>query len=237
MISVFILCYNEEILLPHTVAHYKKYMPSCNITIFDNESTDNSVEIAKTLGCSIVSWSSNNIINDFKYRFLKNNCWKGTKSGWIIVIDMDEWLCITEKELDEEKKNGTTILTIQGLEMIGESKTLNLSDINLHKLKKYLENDSESKSLCFLRDKITAMNYGMGAHHTDPDGEIKYSDKTYFNKHMSNLGLVFLIDKMEKRYERSKEMREKGYAIHYSNDEESIKNNYNNLLSFCQSLN
>jgi glycosyltransferase involved in cell wall biosynthesis len=236
MINIFILCYNESVLLPHTVKHYKTYLPSCKITIFDNESTDNSVEIAKSLGCNVISWSSKNIIDDYKYRFLKNNGWKGAKEGWVIVIDMDEWLCITEDELNYEKKQGTTILKIQGLEMIGESKTLDVSDINLHTINKYLEYDGESKNLCFLRESISDINYEMGAHFSNPTGNVKYSAKTYYNRHMSNLGLPYLLNKMNKRFERSEEMRRLGFATHYSNDEEKVRMNYMNLLSFCKTF-
>ena len=104
-INIFILCYNEAPLLPHMVKHYKKYLPNCKITIYDNESTDNSVELAKSLGCSIISWNSNNIIDDHKYLEIKNNCWKHITHGWIIMADMDEFLCVTEQELMKEKEN------------------------------------------------------------------------------------------------------------------------------------
>ena len=228
------MCYNESLLLPHTIKHYKTYIPSCKITVLDNESTDNSVEIAKSLGCDVISWTSENIINDYKYRFLKNNAWKFVKEGWVMVIDMDEWLCITTDELIYEKNNGTTILKIQGLEMVGESKSVDLSDINLHSLTKYIEYDGESKSLCFLREKITDMNYAMGAHYACPIGTIKYSDRTYCNRHMSNLGLSFLLNKMKKRYERSEQMRKLGFATHYTDDEEKVKMNYLHLLTNCK---
>jgi hypothetical protein len=229
-INIFLLCYNESSLLPHTIKHYKKYLPSCKITIYDNESTDNSVEIAKNAGCDIISWNSKNIIDDYKYLDIKNNCWKKVKNGWIIVADMDEFLCITEEELLEEYQKGTTILKVRGVDMIGESNTIDLSDINLQEINKYVDNYFESKKICFLRDSITDINYSIGAHNCNPQGIIKYSVQTYINKHMAYLGLNFIINKIIKRYERSHLMRSKGVAVHYTNDINKIKNEYNNQL-------
>ena len=138
MCSIFILCYNEELLLPNTIKHYKQYIPNCKITIMDNKSTDNSVKIAKEFGCNVIEWCSNRWdgIDDQKYVEIKNNCWKSAEDGWIIMCDMDEWLCITQEELKNEKLNGTTILKTKGYEMIGESNEILLSDIDLFNIKK-----------------------------------------------------------------------------------------------------
>ena len=235
-INIFLLCFNESILLPHTINHYKTYLPNSVITIYDNESTDNSVEIAKSLGCKIISWSSKNIIDDYKYIDIKNNCWKNIKNGWIIVADMDEWLCVTEDQLNNELLNETTILNIYGVEMIGESLTIDLSDIDLQTITKYIDYPNESKNLCFLREKIIDMNYGMGAHVCYPEGLIIYSSIFYINKHMSNLGIPFITNKMIKRYERSKLMQTKGFATHYTNNTNKIKSYYNELFNKHKNL-
>jgi len=235
-INVFLLCYNESVLLPHVVKHYKKYLPSCKITIYDNESSDNSVEIAKSLGCSVVSWKTDGTLNEFKLTDIKNNCWKSVKNGWVIVADMDEFLCVTEKNLLEEFNKGVSILAVRGLDMIGESKLLDLSDIDLQLVTKYVDNIYEYKWLCFLREKINDMNYDHGAHSCQPSGDIVFSSNEYINKHMSDLGLQFIINKNINRFNRSRLMHRYGLAQHYSEDIAHITKMYTDKLKRCSIL-
>ena len=234
MCSIFILCYNEELLLPYTIKHYKQSIPNCKITIMDNKSTDNSVKIAKELGCDVIEWCSNRWdgIDDQKYIQIKNNCWKNAEDGWIIMCDMDEWLCITQEELKNEKVNGTTILTTKGYEMMGESNEILLSDIDLFNIKKGFFNKMMSKKLCFYKSDIKEINYRAGAHTCNPIGNIKYSNKEYIIKHMNYLGLSYYIDKILKRNERNKHQREKlkNVAGHYNTNIVQMKKRYNNFL-------
>jgi hypothetical protein len=48
---------------------------------------------------------------------------------------------------------------------------------------------------------------------------------------MSNLGLIFITDKMVNRYSRSKKMRKNNLATHYTNNVLEIINNYYTLLN------
>ncbi len=230
-INIFLVCYNEAVLLPHTIAHYKAHLPNANITIYDNQSTDNSSGIAKSLGCTVIEWNTNNITDEHKLRELKNNCWKNIKNGWIIMADMDEWLDINENQLYEEQLKGTTMIDIKGVDMIGVSNKIDLSDINLHQINICCDNDNESKNLCFYRDEIKEMNYKIGAHQCEPDGFIQLSSNQYINKHMCNLGLPFLQNKMINRYNRSLQMINEGINLHYTNDATTIINNYNDLFN------
>lgn len=235
-IYIILLCFNESVILPHTIAHYRSQFPFCEFIIYDNESTDNSVMIAKELGCHVVSWSSNQINDEGLKIKIRNKCWNHIKEGWIIMADMDEWIYITEEELIEEEKKGTSILSIEGLEMVGESQTLDFSDIDLNQIKQYIPFSEESKNLCFFRNKIGLMNFGPGSHTCRPNGIVSFSSKIYQLHHMCYLGLPFLIDKMKKRFKRSALNRSKGWSVHYTDDEKKITNKYNKLLADSISL-
>lgn len=229
MAHIFILCYNESVLLPHTIAHYRRNIPYANITILDNESTDGSQDIAHQLGCNVITWSSQNMINDYLYANIKNNCWKNV-SGWVIMVDMDEWLCITDQELEHELQNGTTLIKTKGLDMVGESRNEHLTDINLHTLNKYIANHFLDKNVCFYKNAISEMNYGIGAHHCNPVGRVQYSFKTYHIKHMSFLGLPFYTRKTIERFKRAHQMQRLGMATHYTDNLNTIINDYNERL-------
>ena len=115
--------------------------------------------------------------------------------------------------------------------MICESNNIDLSDIDLQQINKYIDNPNESKQLCFLREMISDMNYNLGAHYSNPAGIVKYSSKIYYNKHMCNLGVNFLLDRIIERYKRSELMRKDGLAIHYTDDIYRIKNDYQHKLN------
>ena len=52
-IAIIIPCYNEAVTIKNVIEDCKKYLPQAEIYVCDNNSTDNTVEIAKQLGVTI----------------------------------------------------------------------------------------------------------------------------------------------------------------------------------------
>ena len=111
-VSIFLLCYNEELMLPYTLKHYRTRFPSATITIFDNYSTDRSATIAEEAGCRVIKYDSKEQQDEKLLIWIRSHLWKDyVDKGWVIMCDMDEWLNATEEDLKVEEAKGTTILT------------------------------------------------------------------------------------------------------------------------------
>lgn len=54
-IAVLIPCYNEEATIGAVVADCKKYLPKADIYVYDNNSTDNTIEKALAAGANVLS--------------------------------------------------------------------------------------------------------------------------------------------------------------------------------------
>ncbi|HDR0627124.1 glycosyltransferase family 2 protein [Pasteurella multocida] len=52
-IAILIPCYNEEYSIEDTVLSFSKVLPEAKIYVYDNNSTDRTLEIAKTLCCEV----------------------------------------------------------------------------------------------------------------------------------------------------------------------------------------
>jgi hypothetical protein len=146
------------------------------------------------------------------------------------MCDMDERLDATQEELEEETRKGTTVITTQGVNMVGESKTADYSDINLFDIQKGFYDDNMSKRICFKYPTVS-MEYWYGAHKCFPQGHVVYSEKTYFLKHYDFLGEEYLVEKHRKRWERNHLSRSNGLNQHYFNEREKTMVVYQTALS------
>jgi glycosyltransferase involved in cell wall biosynthesis len=236
IVHAFFLCYNEANILPHLLKHYLSFCEF--VTILDNNSTDNSVEIVKSFpNTDIIPWDSNEELNDGLYLKLKNHVWKSSAgiSDYVIVGDADEFL-YHENMIDfliKSKEDGITIFKPQGYHMVAdENFNLNLYD-NLFKLvNKGVRTEVLDKIMMFDCNKISNINYSIGCHMANPVGEIKANILDLKMLHYKFLGLEDHKYKQKIRGERLSDFnKQHGFGLYYLYNEEEQINDYMGYLN------
>lgn len=155
MITVYTITWNERFLLPYFFDHYNF---ADKIIVYDNGSTDDTQDLVKSLGGVLRHYQTNGQDNQVMME-LKNNCWKGDKSDWVIVCDVDEFLHGTEILKDY---SGKIVFHPQGYQMVGEGQ-------DLKEIRKGFKEDAFSKMVCF-SPKIDEINFNHGCHKAEPKG-------------------------------------------------------------------
>ena len=236
IVHAFFLCYNEANILPHLLKHYLSFCEQ--VTILDNNSTDNSVEIVKSFqNTDIIPWDSNEELNDGLYLKLKNHVWKSSAgvADYVIVGDADEFL-YHENMVDfliKSKEDGITIFKPKGYHMVAdENFNLNLDD-NLFKLvNKGVRTEVLDKIMMFDCNKISNINYSIGCHMANPIGEIKANTNDLKMLHYKFLGLEDHKYKQKIRGERLSDFnKQHGFGLYYLYNEEEQINDYMGYLN------
>lgn len=195
MISIYLIAYNEEVLLPYTIRFYRSRFPGCDITVYDNFSTDRTKEIALKEACKVVDFYTGGKLSDQAFIDIKNNCWKDAKMDFVVVCDVDEWLNIDYNYLNN---TNATIIRTYYADMVNLKDNLDIDAID-HGV---LYNDREGKWLCFNRNKIKEINYSYGAHDACPNGDIIFSEDHAIVFHYRYINLKYIQDRYEEYAKR-----------------------------------
>jgi hypothetical protein len=225
MVTVHLITYNEKLMIEFFVNHYRKLFPNCIIKLYDNYSTDETVKIAESLGCEINYYDSNDKLSDSKFLEIKNNCWKDSKTDWVVVCDCDELIQITEEELKKESENGVTLFKFDGYHMVNTENQFNLNEITLGYRDSFYD-----KTLLFNKSKINNINYQPGCHTSNPTGEVVYCKNTYKMLHYKYLGVEYTVSRYKMFADRlSDENKKMRWSYHYAQNESKLREHYNQL--------
>lgn len=216
-IELFLLCYNEEKMILHTLNYYSRFCSK--ITIIDNESTDNTLDIIKKFDPNI---EIINLITNGEHREdlmidIRNSCWKESQADYVIVCDMDEFLyddSLIEK-LVYAKKNNVAIPVVIGYNMMSDYFPDNYETLITEQVKRGIRDRMFDKSIIFSPKMLHNINFGPGSHSCSPEFHelvvmdalveikllhYKYLDKDYlYQKHKNYSDRMSSVNK-EKRY-------------------------------------
>lgn len=235
VIHGYFTCYNEAYILPHALKHYSLICDK--IFLYDNQSTDNSVEIAKTFSkVEIIEWNTNNQHDVDAHLNLGNNVWKNSigKCDYVIVADIDEFLYHSDLKnfIKSAKKKGITLMKAKGFWMIGdESLELKPEDDLITSVPKGIYNACNDKVLIFDPNAIKEINYVPGFHQCSPIGDINMNQYELRLLHFRMIGLKNYLYKQNLRRGRQSEINiKKQYNTHYWRTNQEDINEYRDMV-------
>ena len=217
-IEVFTFCWNEMVVLPFAVDYWRRYAD--HVTVFDNGSTDGSIEFMQQHSdlITIEHWETNNQINDKMLLDAKNNMWKRARGSadLVVVADMDEMLIPVGNELQRMLDEGYTVCTPRWFAMMSDEVPTREDGKLLHEIRPYAI-QSPGKVIVFDPNKIDNVNYDPGAHQCRPEGLVRWFDGGIYCLHTDhNFSLDHKIERYRQMNARQSAInRQKGWGIHY----------------------
>lgn len=217
-IEAFTFCWNEITVLPFAVDYWRRYAD--HVTVFDNGSTDGSIEFMQQHAdlISIEHWDTNNQINDSMLLNAKNEAWKRARGSadLVVVADMDEMLIPVGNELQRMLDEGYTVCTPRWFAMMSDEVPTHEDGKLLHEIRPYAI-QSPGKVIVFDPNKIDNVNYDPGAHQCRPEGFVRWFDGGIYCLHTDhNFSLEHKIERYRQMNARQSAInRQKGWGIHY----------------------
>ncbi len=236
-VEAFIIAWNEEDIIGHTVRHYQKHF-GAKVNIFDNYSTDRTREIAEAAGAHVEPFGIPGLLDDEEYLKIKNNIWKSSHADWVIPCDADELLMPMSKDVFSGIFDADySVVWPKGWDVYSDQMITpngNILDINTG-----YEYANYGKRIMFNRHKVTDINYRPGCHSCNPVGEVKYSKPEDFTLlHYKNIGGIKRKLARNKAYQPriGKVNRQKGYGVHYDYSEDVVRKEWEENYAKCKPL-
>lgn len=221
-------------MLPHFLQYYSSFAEQ--ITVYDNFSTDQSLEICSRFPkVHTKSYFTNNQIRDDIYLQIKNNSWKQSRglADFVIVCDVDEWLYHPQliPFLQEAKEKSVTAFQCIGYNMISEF-TPNSQHSLLRDVRAGVRAPSFDKTIIFDPNRIEEINYEVGAHAALPVGELSFDRVSLKLLHYKYMGLSYMIERYRQMGERlSQHNRKFKLGHHYLFSTRKIRKEYESYWS------
>lgn len=225
-IEVFTFCWNEMKALPFAYDYWRRY--ATHVTVFDNGSTDGSLEFLASHPdfITVERFETGGQINDQLLLDMKNNCWKRARgrADLVVVGDMDEMLIPMGNELERMKAEGFTVCVPRWFVLMSDEVPSHQAGKLLHQIRPWAI-QAPGKVLLFDPNKIDGINYDPGAHQCKPSGVVRWFEGGIYCLHTDH---NFSLDSKIQRYHlmnarMSDINKKKGWGIHYGFSESRLR--------------
>jgi len=222
-IEVYCLANNEEKLLPYYIRHYSQF---AHVIVLNNNSTDRTVEIAKSLGAEVRHLNIPDELNDQLFIEIRNQIWKGTTADWIMWADADEFIYHPDL-VDILSTTSATAILPAFYNMYSEVFPTTEGQIYEEVKLGALWGGEESiygKVNIFKMPDIIDINYNPGCHRVNLKGNVILDKKSGIKTlHMRNVSLDFVLQRNARNSVRLSALNRKlGYGLYVDKPREEL---------------
>jgi len=215
MIETFVLCNNEERLIPYVCRHYLQFS---KVILLESNSTDRTVEIATQMGAEVWRYDVPDEINDQWFLKLKNNCWKESRADWVIIVDADEFVYHPQIEI-ALKRSPFPIIQPRFYNMYSEMFPTTEGQI-YEEVTKGVEQVAPKAKMNIFKPSIKEINYFPGCHEAFPTARVN-NESGIMTLHMRNLGKEFVVERNLRAQKRNSQLnKDNGWGTHVDWPEE-----------------
>lgn len=164
-----IVSFNEGHIIGYAIRHYQTFCDK--IVLHDAYSTDGTRSIARLYGVEVRDWDTKGQVNDEMLMTLKNTCWFGSTSDWVIVADADEFLWFPEgakESLAKYTERGAAMIKTYGWEMTTDTFPTTEGQIYDEVKMGAAEEHYAAKPILFTPKIVRESGFGIGAHEAKP---------------------------------------------------------------------
>ena len=239
MLDLYVVTYNQIEMLPIVTEYWKRY-PLRKIILFDNLSTDGTVDYVKEHFKNVEVQSNDTKLKDNKVICDWNNsAWKASRGlvDFVIVCDCDEVLYHPELEdrLKEAKQHRCSHL-------VHNPAMACITAGNVKPVEGHLYHESPrvkfsrcsadfGKILLFDPNLVGESNYSVGSHKFKAVGDIKALHSGVELLHFDYLSLDFLLTRYQNMSQRRSQADiERGFGAHYTQIVSSLTEQWESRL-------
>jgi len=240
-IQVITICYNESMRILDFLTHYHM-LDVDKIIVYDNESTDNTVELCNEFNkhfaniVEVRNYATFNQIRDDIYLSIKNYEWRTTNADWNIIVDCDELLELHPSDYNKDQPYGRLRLLLKKYEELGnifpvvkgvQVVTDKFEDLQDESIKKFALDPSFNKRCIFTKELYPV--YKPGCHDFVLDNpsnvNINRTDvKPLYLLHYKHIDIDYVVKRYEDFNSRlSTFNKEHNYGVQYQMSAEAIK--------------
>jgi len=216
-IEIHIITYNEEVMLPFTIDHYKRMFTDPILIVHDNYSTDRTVQIALENGCKVIPFESEGGMNDTIHAQIKSNAILNAAADWVLCIDCDEECMINTEDLLHLEELGVNAVQFEGWNIFDQVN----SPFEVNPIKG-IQDGGYSKPVLYRSGCFSKVQLAVGAHTVHevipfPGKEVIWSKFEYKLLHFKHWSIDWNLKRSaELAARQSQENRTHSYSYHFS---------------------